>query len=37
MSDFIGADTYCIASYKNPKFLLDLAGGNKANDTPVQL
>jgi len=37
MSDFIGADTYCIVSYRDPKFLLDLAGGNKADDTRVQI
>ncbi|KAM0691504.1 hypothetical protein Q7P36_010275 [Cladosporium allicinum] len=33
MSDFIGADTYAIVSYRDPKYLLDLAGGNKADGT----
>jgi hypothetical protein len=27
MSDFIGADLYCIASYADPKLNVDLTGG----------
>jgi hypothetical protein len=37
MSDFIGADLYCIASYADPKLNVDLNGGNKADGTAVQL
>jgi hypothetical protein len=37
MSDFIGADLYCIVSYSDPKYFVDFAGGNKADGTQVQL
>jgi hypothetical protein len=37
MSDFIGADLYCIVSYADPKFNVDLSYGNKADGTAVQI
>jgi hypothetical protein len=37
MSDFIGADLYCIVSYADPKFLVDLAGGSKSDGTKIQI
>jgi hypothetical protein len=37
MSDFIGADTYNIVSYRDPKFQLDLEQGKKADGTQVQI
>jgi hypothetical protein len=37
MSDFVGAGLYCIISYLDPKFFVDLAKGSKEDSATIQI
>jgi hypothetical protein len=37
MSDFVGAGLYCIISYLDPKFFVDLAKGSKEDGATIQI